>query len=40
VSSSVATANAFGRGLSYTASDYHDVDVSGGDTITASFTVG
>ncbi|NYE18977.1 beta-glucosidase [Microbacterium immunditiarum] len=30
---------AFGHGLSYTAFEYSDLDVDGGDTITATFTV-
>jgi beta-glucosidase len=30
---------AFGHGLSYTSFGYRDLEVSGGDTVTASFTV-
>ena len=37
--SSFRTTNAFGFGLSYTAFEYGDLIVAGGDTVTASFTV-
>jgi beta-glucosidase len=30
---------AFGHGLCYTSFDYRDLEVTGGDTVTASFTV-
>jgi hypothetical protein len=30
---------AFGHGLSYASFDFSDLEISGGDTITASFTV-